>query len=171
MIGKEEQTKQSVRCTSAGKIEYYEVGDLPCIRNKLDINSREKLIIHFVITNKNSEDPYKYGYQELLRYKDGKVVEKIKLRKDGDAYWTMVPFVRVRKQKYFEDLDGDGSLEFAVFPFHPGSAIWMRARIFSLKKTIEFWGEGKYQYEGNSFVQLNCMDCSKFNPKACQKCQ
>ena len=43
--------------------------------------------------------------------------------------------------------------------------------VFSLKKKIEYWGDGRYQYEGDTFVQLSCMDCSKFNPKACEKCR
>lgn len=68
------------------------------------------------------------------------------------------------------DLDDDGYLEFAVFPFSPGSAIWGTARIFSLKEKIEFWGEGRYQFEGDTFVQLGCMRCSKFNPEECKKC-
>lgn len=165
------QNKRSTRCTKNGKLEKYEVGDLPCARSLIKPNRSEKLKIHFVTTNKKSEDPYEYGFQELLRFKDGKIVEKLKLRRDDDAYWAEVPFVRIRKQKYFADLDNDGFLEFAVYPFHPGSAIWGTVRIYSLKEKITFWGEGRYQFEGDTYVQLGCMKCSKFNPGACKTCK
>jgi hypothetical protein len=158
------------RCESNSDIIKYTAGDLICTKNNITINSMEKLIIEFIVVDKNSEDPYDYGYQELHRYKNGKIFEKLKLRRDDDAYWSEVPFVRIRKQKYLADLDGDGFLEFAIFPFHPGSAIWGTVRIFSLKDKIELWGEGRYQFEGDTFVQLGCMRCSKFIPEECKKC-
>ncbi|MGB0454214.1 MAG: hypothetical protein ACPGJV_10930 [Bacteriovoracaceae bacterium] len=162
--------KLKVRCTVDSKFKVYEIGDTPCWKIELEVNNNEKIIIHFKVINENSEDLYERGYQELLRIKDGKVVERMKLRRDDDAYWSEVPFVRIRKQKYLADLDNDGFLEFAVFPFSSGSAIWGTVRIFSLKSKIEFWGEGRYQFEGDSYVQLGCMSCSKFNPKECRKC-
>ncbi len=158
------------RCETNSDIIKYTAGDLVCTKNNITINSTEKLMIEFIVVDKNSEDPYEYGYQELHRYKNGRIFEKLKLRRDDDAYWSEVPFVRIRKQKYLADLDGDGFLEFAIFPFHPGSAIWGTVRIFSLKEKIEFWGEGRYQFEGDAFVQLGCMRCSKFNPEECKKC-
>lgn len=157
-------------CTPGEKPEKYQVGDLPCVRTTLKVSENEKLVIKFVVTNKESDDPYEYGFQELERIKNGKIIEKLKLRLNDDAYWSEVPFVRIRKQSYLVDLDNDGHLEFAVFPFHPGSAIWMRARIYSLKDKIQYWGEGKYQFEGDTFVQLGCMKCSKFSPEECKKC-
>lgn len=159
------------KCEPESKPVKYKIGDLPCLREIIPVSSKEKLEIHFVVTNKDSDDPYEYGYQELLRYKNGEVTEKMKLRMDNDPYWSIVPFVRIRKQKYLADLDGDGFLEFAIFPFHPGSAIWGTVRIFSLKNKIEFWGQGRYQFEGDTFVQLNCMECSKFHPEECKKCE
>ena len=160
-----------VKCTESDRERVYELGDLVCVKNDLKVNHTEKLKIRFKVTDKNSLDVYKYGYQELLRYKNGKVVEKVKLRRDEDAYWSEVPFVRVRKQKFLADLDGDGYLEFAVYPFHPGTALYGEVRIFSLKDKIEFWGNGKYFFEGDSFVQLGCMKCSKFRPEECKKCR
>lgn len=157
-------------CTPNSVPEKYKIGDLPCIRKEIIVNSKEKLVVTFIITNKDSEDPYEYGYQELQRYKKGEVVERIKLRREGEPYWSMAPFVRIRKQTYFADLDNDGYLEFAIFPFSPGSAIWGTVRIFSLKEKIELWGEGRYQFEGDTSVQLGCMSCSKFNPEECKKC-
>lgn len=162
--------KLNVRCTPNSKIITYELGDTPCWREKLKVDEKEKLEIKFIITNKNSEDPYEYGHKELQRYLNGEVVEKIKLRRAGEPVWSLTPFVRIRKQTYLADLDNDGYLEFAVFPFSSGSAIWGTARIFSLKEKIEFWGEGRYQFEGDTFVQLGCMRCSKFNPEECKKC-
>ena len=159
------------QCEPGGKPEIYEQGDIICSKNELKINSDEKLLIKYIVTNKNSEDHYKHGYHELQRYKKGRIVERIKLRGPDDAYSIEVPFVRIRKQRYLSDLDGDGSSEFAILPFHPGSAIWMTARIFSLKEKIIFWGTGRYQFEGDTFVQLNCPECSKFDPQSCQKCK
>jgi len=163
--------KSIIKCTPNASPQIHELGDPPCWRNTLQVSKNEKLKIYFKYINKESEDLYERGHQELLRYKNGKVVEKMKLRRDDDAYWSEVPFVRIRKQKYLADLDGDGHLEFAIYPFSSGSAIWGTVRIFSLKDKIEYWGQGRLQYEGDTYVQLNCMRCSKFNHKACEKCK
>ena len=66
---------------------------------KIDANICSE--IQFVEKNIDSEDPYERGYQEMLRIKENKVVERIKLRRNDDAYWSDTPFVRIRKQKYF----------------------------------------------------------------------
>lgn len=158
------------KCTLEDKPKIFELGDLICAKRKLKLSKNESIKIVFNVTNENSDDPYEYGIQELHRIKNGKIVETFKLRKDGDAYWSEVPFVRIRKKQYLADLDNDGFKEFAVFPFHPGSAIWGTVRIFSVKKKIEFWGLGRYQFENDTYVKLGCMDCSKFNPDACSKC-
>ena len=147
------------------------MGDLPCTRDAIKVSESERLRIHFKVINRSAQDPYEYGYQELIRYKNNKAVERISLRRSGDVHWNKVPFVRVREQKFLADLDGDGHLEFAVFPFSPGSAIWGTARIYSLKDKIEFWGNGRYRFELDTFVQLECMKCSKFNPEECKKCK
>ena len=81
------------------------------------------------------------------------------------------PSFVIRRQQYLADLDGDGHLEFAVFPFSPGSAIWGTVRIYSIKDEIEPWGLGRYRFELDTFVQLDCMRCSKFNPEECEKCR
>ena len=167
---KKDPNIRKTQCTTEKVITTYEVGDIPCARNLMRVGNNEELKIHFKVTNKNSNDIYEYGYQELLRFRNGKIVERMKLRNDEDAYWSEVPFVRIRKQKYVSDIDGDGDFEFAIFPFHPGSAIWGTVRIFSLKEKIEFFGNGRYQFEGDTFVQFGCMSCSKFNPEACNKC-
>jgi hypothetical protein len=159
------------QCIPGGKIISYTAGDLPCIKNEVTISSKVKMRTHYKIVNKDTEDLYERGYQVLMRYKNGKVVEEVKLRRNGEPHWSEVPFVRIRKQKYLADLDGDGFLEFAIFPFSSGSAIWGTVRIFSLKNKIEYWGEGRYQFEGDTFVQLGCMSCSKFNPDECGKCR
>jgi hypothetical protein len=161
---------QIASCVQGEKPRLYARGDLPCVKSELIISDAEKLKIHFKVNNSNSGDLYEKGYQELLYYKNNKIIEKIKLRLDDDPYWSEVYFIRIRKQKYFSDIDGDGHLEFAILPFSPGSSAWATARIYSLKKKITFWGQGRYQFEGDTFVKLNCMDCSNFNPDACLKC-
>lgn len=160
-----------VKCTSKAQTTYYKLGSLPCTTDTIAVNKKEYLKIEFKVTNKNAQDPYYYGYRQLVRYKNKKEVQRIKLRDEGDPYWSSMPFVRVRKQKYLADLDDDGYLEFAVFPFSPGSAIWGTVKIYSLKDQIEYWGEGKYRFEQDTFVQLECMKCSKFNLEECKKCK
>lgn len=160
-----------VQCTKDSKVRYYEIGDTPCRRLTRKVSRNEKLKITYKTLNAKSEDPYERGYQELHRYKNGKLVEKMRLRDEGEAHWLETPFVRVRKQKYLADLDGDGIMEFAIHRFHPGSAIWNTVKIYSLKKKITFWGKGRYQFEGDTFVKLGCPKCSKFNPEACKGCK
>ena len=88
-----------------------------------------------------------------------RVRRRLSLQPD-DAYWSDTPFVRIRRQQYLADLDGDGHLEFAVVPYHPGTAFTATARIYSLKDEIEPWGEGVLLIENDSFVRLDCMGCS-----------
>ena len=99
------------------------------------------------------------------------MIETLSLRQAGDDYSVQVPFVRIRRQQYLANLDDDGHLEFAVFPFNPGTAIWGTARIYSIKDKIEPWGLGRLRFEFDTFVQLHCMRCSKFNPEECEKCR
>ena len=160
-----------VKCTSKAQTTYYALGDLPCTTDTIKVSDREYLKIEFKVTNKNARNPYDYGYRELVRYKNKKAVQKIKLREVDDPPWSSMPFVRVRKQKYLADLDKDGHLEFAVFPFSPGSAIWGTVKIYSLKDKIEYWGEGNYRFEQDTHVMLGCMKCSKFDPEECKKCK
>lgn len=151
--------------------EKYKIGDLPCLKYKLKVSSSEYLEIEYVTLNENADDIYDRGYQVLKRIKNNKIIEEIKLRKKEDAYWHDTPFVRIRKQKYLRDLDVDGYLEFAIFPFSPGSAIVGSVIIFSLKSKIELWGKGRYQFEGDTFVQLNCPSWSKFKPEKQKHCR
>jgi len=153
------------------KFEEYEQGELPCLKYKLKVSTLEHLEIKYITLNENADDIYDRGYQVLRRIKNKKIIEEIKLRKDEDAYWHDTPFVRVRKKNYFSDLDGDGYMEFAIYPFSPGSAIVGTVRIFSLKREIEFWGYGRYQFESDTFVRLNCSNWSKFNPEALSNCR
>ncbi len=153
-----------------GKFETYELGDLPCLKYKIEVSPNELLEIEYVIKNKDAEDIYERGYQILKRIKNGKIVEIVKLRRNEDAYWNDTPFVRIRKQKYLADLDGDGDMEFAIFPFSPGSAVVGTVRIFSLKRKIILWGKGRYQFEGDTHVQLGCPRWSKFRPDDFNNC-
>ena len=161
----------SAICIAGEEPIFYEFGDMPCARNSVRVSDDEHMEIRFTVTDENATDPYDYGYQELLRYRDGRVIETLRLRRADDVYWNQVPFVRIRRQQYLADLDGDGHLEFAVFPFSSGSAIWGTARIYSIKDEIEPWGFGRYRFELDTFVQLDCMRCSKFNPEECEKCR
>ena len=160
-------------CTKEDKQKSrFEFGDIICPRDELKHKSERVLKIDYVITHKDSDDPYEYGYPILNYFKGNSLVETIKLRKKDDAYSSEIPFVRIRKQQYFADLDNDGHDEFAIMLFHPGSNPYLPVRIFSLKKQITFWGKGKIHFESDGHVLLNCPDeCSKFDPQACDKCE
>ena len=162
---------RSAVCVAGEEPISYQLGDMPCARDFVRISDNEHMEIRFRVTDENATNPYDYGYRELLRYRDDRVMETLRLRHADDPPWSQVPFVRIRRQQYVADLDGDGHLEFAVFPFSPGSAIWGTVRIYSLKDRIEPWGEGVYRFELDTFVQLDCMRCSKFNPEECEKCR
>lgn len=170
----DDPTGQSARfavCVAGEEPVFYELGDMPCASDFVRISDNEHMEIRFRVTDENAMGPYDYGYRELLRYRDDRVIETLGLRQAGDPRWDRVPFVRIRRQQYLADLDGDGHSEFAVFPFSPGSAIWGTVRIYSLKDRIEPWGEGRYRFELDTFVQLDCMRCSKFSPEECEKCR
>lgn len=165
------RSARSAVCVSGEEPIFYELGAMPCVREFVRTSDNEHMEIRFRVTDENATDPYDYGYRELLRYRDDRVIETLRLRHADDPPWSQVPFVRIRRQQYLADLDGDGHLEFAVFPFSPGSAIWGTVRIYSLKDRIEPWGEGVYRFELDTFVQLDCMKCSKFDPEECEKCR
>ena len=162
----------SVVCVAGEEPTFHESGvAFPCAREFLQVSGDEHMEIRFTVTDETATDLYEYGYQELLRYRDGRVIETLPLRQPDDAYWSDTPFVRIRRQQYLADLDGDGHLEFAVVPYHPGTAFTATARIYSLKDEIEPWGEGVLLIENDSFVRLDCMGCSRFSPEECGKCR
>lgn len=61
--------KIKIRCTPSTKLITYDLGDTPCWKYSLQINKEEKLKIYFKVTDKDSEDLYEHGYQELLRFR------------------------------------------------------------------------------------------------------
>ncbi|MCK5074516.1 MAG: FG-GAP repeat protein [Bacteriovoracaceae bacterium] len=149
----------------------YGNGGIVCAKDLLKHESGDLLRIEYKTINVESTDPYERGYQVLRRYSKNKKIDEIRLRREEDACWMETPFVRIRKEKYFSDLDGDGYDEFAIFPFSSGSAIFGTVRIFSLRDKIILWGEGRYLVEGDGNVLLNCPRCSKFNLDICKKCE
>ena len=161
----------SAICVAGEEPTFYEFGDIPCAREFVRVSDSEHMEIRFAVTDEHATDVYDYGYHELLRYRHGRVIETLPLRQPDDPRWLGTPFVRIRRQQYLADLDADGHLEFAVFPFSPGSAIWGTVRIYSLKDGIEPWGEGRLLFEQDTFVQLGCMECSKFSPEECERCR
>ena len=158
----------SVVCVAGEEPTVYEsVVSFPCSRTFLQVGSDEHMEIRYRVTDGTATNPNDRGYYELLRYRDGRVVETLRY----NPWWSEVGFVRIRRQQYLADVDGDGRLEFAVVPYSPGSAFTATARIYSLKDEIEPWGEGVLLIENDSFVQLDCMGCSKLNPEKCGICR
>lgn len=171
-----EPDRRAIRCTPEDEVEYYSPGDVPCSRDYIaQIGGTDSLAISYTIADENSFDPHEDPVsRELLRYRNGQLIQSTKLGglvPDTDYLFQIVDFVRVREQQFVADLDGDGYLEFAVVSWHPGTALWLTTYILSLKEPIEFWGLGRYEYTGDTFVQLDCMGCSKFNPEACNVCR
>lgn len=157
-------------CPGEEKASAFEAGEIICASEKIEHPSGVTLRIHYVVTSAKSEDPYEHGYQVLQMLKKGRVVQTIKLRQENEPAWNQTPFVRIRKDTYFSDLDGDGIEEFAVFPFSPGSALMDTATIYSLKERVVPWGFGRISIEGHGHVLLGCPTCGKFDLDACKKC-
>lgn len=84
----QKRDKLSVVCEVGTPPQTYGIGELPCLREEVVISSKEKLQVRFIVTDKCTDDPYDYGYQELVRYRNGSISERIKLRDEDDAYWT-----------------------------------------------------------------------------------
>ena len=161
----------SVVCVAGEEPTRYEnTPYTPCARKFVRVSDDEHMEIRYTVTDENATNPYDYGYHELLRYRNGRVTETLPLRQPDDDAWIQTPFVRIRRQQYLADLDGDGHLEFAVLVWSPGSAFTATARIYSLKDEIEPWGEGVLLMEHDSFVRLDCR-CSRFSPEECEKCR
>lgn len=66
-------------------------------------------------------------------------------------YWndeTFVYFVKISKNGYFDDIDNDGYLEFAIYPMVAGNNPVTDAYIFSIVgKELKRFGMGKFHYE------------------------
>lgn len=163
-------TPIEVRCPDEKTVKIFEAGDIICAAERLDHPNGIKLKIGYVVVNAESEDPYEQGYPVLQKLSGGRVQQTIHLRGEDEPAWHKTPFVRIRKDAYFADIDGDGFDEFAIFPFSPGSNTYGTVTIYSLKGKIAPWGKGKIAIEDNGHVLLGCPQCTKLNPKACKRC-
>ena len=147
---------------------------VPCGRSQL-IHPRSlgQLSLRMVLKKSPIPDSEEApGFHFLLHQVDGHAVEQIKVERDDDPFWSEVVFVKVREDKYWSDLDGDGYDEFAIFPFSPGSAVFGTARIYSLTpEGIKYFGEGRLAIESGGHILLDCLDCSQLNPEACRHCR
>ena len=96
----------------------------------------------------------------------------MKVEKEGyDPFWKEVVFVKIREGVYWQDLNNDGHLEFAVLPKDSGVALYRDVYIYTLKnKSFYFYGKGKYLWEAGGHVLLNCPNCWKHNLEECKKC-
>lgn len=159
-----------VRCPGEKTPRVFEPGAIICASEKLEHPSGVMLRVQYVKQNIESEDPYEHGYYILQMLKKSRVLQTIEFRGEDQPPWNQTPFVRIRKDAYFADLDGDGIDEFAVFPFSSGSALYGTATIYSLTEKIVTWGSGKIHIEGNGHVLLGCPNCWKFDLEACKSC-
>lgn len=67
--------------------------------------------------------------------------------------YTFVYFVKITKDKYFDDLDQDGNLEFALYPMIAGNNPITDAYICSIvKNTIIHYGMGRFHFELGPYV-------------------
>ena len=110
----------SAICVAGEEPTFYEFGDIPCARdvrpskrrrthgNPLQGNGRERdgsLRLRLLGTS---------AIRGWPRDRNATAQAKTAM-----SYWSETPFVRIRRQQYLADLDGDGHLEFAVFPLSP----------------------------------------------------
>ena len=110
----------------------------------------------------------------LLFLKDGdKVLQKIQVEKESyDPFWREVVFVKIREDVYWQDLNDDGKLEFAVLKTDTGYSSHRTADIYTLEAdTFQFYGHGVYVWTTGEHVLLNCpKDCGHNNHDACSQC-
>ena len=110
----------------------------------------------------------------LLFLKDGdKVLQKMQVEKEGyDPFWREVVFVKIRKGVYWQDLNDDGKLEFAILKTDSGYSSHRTADLYTLESdSFKFYGHGTYVWTTGEHVLLNCpKDCRHNNHDACSKC-
>ena len=85
------------------------------------------------------ESGYKYDHSSLIKYWNN---------------FTNVFFVYLKDKNYFYDLDGDGSLEVALYPMVAGNNPITDTYIYSIKENrFIFYGMGRFHFEWGPFVK------------------
>ena len=112
------------------------------------------------------------GHHLLLLKTRNKVLQEMQVEKEGyDPFWKEVLFVKIRKGVYWQDLNNDGSPEFAILKTDTGNAIYRLVEIYTLKEdSFHFYGRGKYVWHTGEHVLLDCPKCWKFDLDECEKC-
>lgn len=86
-----------------------------------------------------NDSGYKYDLSKLIKYWNNS---------------SYVYFVYLKDKKYFSDLDGDGSLEVALYPMVAGNNPITDTYIYSIKgNRLSFYGMGRFHFEWGPFVK------------------
>ena len=145
-----------------------------CGRSQIEPNEVQTLEIKKTVTHIRqlpSGGRIPEGYYLVLLKSGDKVLQELRVGEEGDPFWREVVFVKIRKGVYWQDLNNDGYVEFAVLRTDTGNAIYRRVEIYTLKEdAFHFYGIGKYIWHAGQHVLLNCPKCWKFDLDECKKC-
>ena len=142
-----------------------------CGLAKIQPDKDKILEITHVIFGIDPENNARIGHH-LLNLKSGnKILQKMKIEKETDPFWSEVVFVKIREGVYWKDLNSDGYVEFAILPKDTGKAVYRSAYIYTLKdNSFHFYGEGNYVWTTGEHVLLNCPNCWDYDLEAYKKC-
>ena len=118
----------------------------------------------------SSEDIYCFPTNKLFILRKGHKFDYTNLVKKWDDFF--VYFVKIRKDTYYYDLNGDGLYEIALLPMLSGGGAWyLDAYLYTVNKnSLISYGRGRFNWELGKHVHLGCPKCWKFNIEACNKC-
>ena len=147
--------------------------EIPCGRSNIQPKEDRTLEIKriFLGAEKLPSGDLLLGHHLLILKSGDKVLQEMKVEKEDDPFWKEVVFVKIREGVYWQDIDGDGYLEFAILPTERGKAIYRPAYIYTLKDNLfHFYGKGKYIWFKGQHVLFNCPECWEYDLDKCDPC-
>ncbi len=174
-IKQETEKKHWVYCTEIDRVNdkktYNNYNDNLCLKNKLKIGMYE-IYLKSTILNHNAIGSTEIGHNELLVKKNKKIIEKIKLEKEGYPFYFTTGFAKIRKDVYQIDLNKDGITEFALVHYGTDRNRYTSAQIYSLQKNgkLKLYGIGTYNKDFGKHVLFGCPNCHTINLDACKSC-
>lgn len=150
---------------------YDHYDDNLCLKKRLKIGKFE-LSFNSVILNRNAESDDNIGHNELIIKNNKKIIQKIKLEKEGDPFYFVTGFAKIRKGAYQQDLNKDGVNEFAIVHYGTDRNRYTRAKVYSFQPNgkLKLYGMGTYNKELGEHVLFGCPDCHTINLAACKSC-
>ena len=147
---------------------------IPCGRSQIQPKEDRTLEIKRIVSGVEEiagEGDLLLGHHLLVLKSGDEILQEMKVEKEDDPFWKEVVFVKIREGVYWQDLDGDGYLEFAILSTEMGIAIYRPAYIYTLKDNLfHFYGEGRYIWYKGQHVLLNCPECWEDDLDKCDQC-